>query len=220
MNEGMEIGHKICIDILDDNDRIIEGNLASRFEGNDDNNIKIITAPYLEGVVLPIYPGRLVNLSWTLKNNMYMQKALIQSRGFIGNIPVLYLRMLDGTRKIQRRQFFRIEMNVEFKYRIVREGEEKSNLLKTYTKDIGGGGLCIRTKESVPDGEKVYCELTLGSQFVSFYGKVLRSKEKYMDSYLKYEVAIEFLQIDEREREQIIKHTFSMQRALRKKGLI
>jgi len=80
---------------------------------------------------------------------------------------------LSEIRKIQRRDFFRFDCSIPISYRVVEK--DRINILqrrfiKSYTRDISGGGVCIRLKERIETGELLECELFLNDfNKVSFW---------------------------------------------------
>jgi len=97
----------------------------------------------------------------------------------------------------------------------------KGDYSKGLTRDISGGGTCLVLAEGIERGKYIECELQLSeNKIVKFYGSIIRSRKSDIDSKSRYELGVEFYDIDDRSREAIISFIFEEQRKLRKKGLI
>ena len=130
------------------------------------------------------------------------------------------IQTLSQINKIQRREFFRFEANLPIRYRIFESANSKSNqeFIEAVTRDISGGGLCIRLIEPVEMDKYIECELILSTK-VKFIGKVVRLTEyDTLHGQYKYEIGVSYKNIDEPMREKIISYIFQEQRRLLKKG--
>jgi len=208
--------------------------LASKIEWVEDDDVFIIGAPIYERNVYPLNVGSVVNVyvfqikKRTKETDLYVCKAEVLERKNIQGIPMLKMKALSSLNRIQRRQFYRYECMLPVEYREVKEKKsghqtdvKETPMLKTLTKDISGGGLCIVLEEKVEKGTILDMIVELEeNEKVSFKGKVIRIDRTLNSDKYKYEAGIVFQTIDEKEREKIIKFIFSEQRKLIEKGLI
>ena len=208
--------------------------LASKIEWVEDDDVFIIGAPIYERNVYPLNVGSVVNVyvfqikKRTKETDLYVCKAEVLERKNIQGIPMLKMKALSSLNRIQRRQFYRYECMLPVEYREVKEKKsghqtdvKETPMLKTLTKDISGGGLCIVLEEKVEKGTILDMIVELEeNEKVSFKGKVIRIDRTPDSDKYKYEAGIVFQTIDEKEREKIIKFIFSEQRKLIEKGLI
>jgi c-di-GMP-binding flagellar brake protein YcgR len=101
------------------------------------------------------------------------------------------------------------------------ETREKTPFIDVITRDLSGGGICMAVKEKVDTAKPIECQLQLPeSILIKFTGKAVRLSCVDNKGTYKYEVGIEFMEIDNKCRESIIGFIFQEQRKLRKKGLV
>ena len=87
------------------------------------------------------------------------------------------------------------------------------------TKDISGGGVCIIVPDEKEVGTTFYGSLELPSEKISFKGKVVRIQERENDGEINYEVGIQFIEIEDSDREIIIKYVMQEQMIERRNRL-
>lgn len=200
--------------------------LVSEFEWAEDDKIFYIAVPIYRGRLYPVNIGTQMEIIFIMQDNLYSFVAKVLDRGIRNRISLLKMEALSEIKKIQRREFFRFECALPVTYRLVdtqnrgNPGENDRKLTKTYTRDLSGGGVCIRLKEKVDYGSILECELSLNDlNKIHFIGKVVRFTiyDKDMGIY-KYEIGVSFEKINEKDRERLISFIFQEQRRLIKKG--
>jgi len=221
----LKTGLKLELEIYNDYNEKIVPTFVSQFEHALDEKTAVIYAPIFEGNIYPINKGWLMYVYFLIEDKLYRFKAKVKGRKLKSNVALLLIELQDEIVRIQRRQFFRFECNLPVKYRIVdsmQDAEEnKPPFVESITKDISGGGICIKVKDEVPTGSLIECELDLsGIHRIKFYGTVARVGMREGDFVYSHEIGVLFKQIDKKDKEQIIKYIFAEQRKLRKKGLI
>lgn len=114
----------------------------------------------------------------------------------------------ENTQTIQRRKYLRVPLNTEI-FITLPEGNKKSETL-----DVSGGGIRFACGETLED-KKIYngsLRLDKYESLIFFTGIV------YKKSFLKPdEYVIEFTEIDEKNREKIIKKCVELDRLINKK---
>lgn len=88
------------------------------------------------------------------------------------------------------------------------------------TTDLSGGGLMFRCNTVMKLGEQIEITVFLGEETVKAVGKVVRFVQMPAHTKYKYSVGLEFTEINEKERDKIIKYIFKKQLEFRKKGLL
>ncbi|OPZ84169.1 MAG: Flagellar brake protein YcgR [Firmicutes bacterium ADurb.Bin419] len=138
------------------------------------------------------------------------------------NLALLKVQTRGQFEKIQRREFFRFDCCIPVNYREFEFTEEKTDqdkkFMDTVTRDLSGGGLCMRLKEPVEVNKLLECELYIPDR-VSFIGRVVRfTKYDSLQGSYRYEIGVVFEKIDKIGREKVISYIFQEQRKLLKKG--
>lgn len=217
----LKLGMKVEM-TLDDVE--VSPKLVSQFEGTCSDGTYYVSAPIYEGRIYPISVGAKLNLYFVEKENFYKFRAKVLERSRKAAISLLKIQVLGEIKKIQRREFFRFECIIPVKYRVVGSSNtvlnKDENFKKTITRDLSGGGVCIKLEEKLNTGDVIECELFLDDfNKVCFVGKVVRITECEADKgTYKYEAGVLFEKIDDKSREKIVSYIFQEQRKLIKKG--
>lgn len=123
------------------------------------------------------------------------------------NISGIALKIPKEIERMQRRDFFRLPINV--KISLKKEGDPKIHLGET--SDLSGNGLSIDLDTELEKDDIVIMDLPLTDDiYISeVYGKVSRITEGVL---LPYRYGIQFTDIDKDQREQIVSYIFQIQR--------
>jgi len=221
----IKTGVKLELEVFNDYNEKINPTFVSQFEHAIDEKTAVIYAPIFEGNIYPIHKGWKMNVYFLHEDNLYRFWAKVTGRKLKSNVALLLIELQSDIERIQRRQFFRFECTLPVKYRVVdvmQETEEnKPPFVESVTKDISGGGICIKIKEVVPTGSLIECELELSkTNKLQFYGVVSRVNSREDDLVYTHESGVSFKYIEKKHKEEIIRYIFAEQRKLRKKGLI
>lgn len=178
-----------------------------------------IAMPISEGKVIPLEIDDDYNLCFFTNSGLYQCTAQIKKRYTENRMYVMDVIFLTPLKKFQRRKFYRLDCLFPIRYRIVpKEQFEKKNeaeqdnekdeiLWKEGTiSDLSGGG--IRFHGNVECKKEDLVEIVLP---LSLYMKVV-SCVHFEGSRVAYETRGEFLNINEKERETVIKYVFEEQR--------
>jgi c-di-GMP-binding flagellar brake protein YcgR len=192
-----------------------EGKYRTRIEEVGERIIAV-GAPFNHGEVVPLREGTKVKLTFWDEAAAYSFEGKIMQRIAVP-IPMFVLELPDSVDKVQRRDFVRVPALYPVSFRSVTK-EGLSDLQKGTMIDLSGGGMRFLTKERVENKSLLYVLLTLPKGDLKTPVRVCRA-EKIEDSK-QYTVSVEFHDISERERDQIIRCVFDIQRVMRKKGLV
>lgn len=214
----------------------------------DADSIKI-AVPIMEGKIVPLEPQQQYILCFYTMKGLFQCKAIIMERHWEGNIPVLSIQLKSDLEKFQRRQYYRLECASQIKHRLVTEEEleleenirnnsetedrnsiEKLNQLRvkwlsaTIT-DISGGGARFNSGSFYKPGDRIKIDISLEiKQIRAEYELDARiiSCEPIFNRSNMYESRVEFSDINNGQREAIIKFVFEEERKMRRKekGLV
>lgn len=112
----------------------------------------------------------------------------------------------------EKRKFVRLNINVAVK--CTKVGDERKDILprENASKDISGGGISIISYEELKEGDILEINIELPTKkVIDTRGRVVRTNE--IEIYgerqeKRYEAGIEFLGINEEDREEILKFVF------------
>ncbi|HEY8349316.1 MAG TPA: PilZ domain-containing protein [Clostridia bacterium] len=201
--------------------------LVSSFESAEGNDTALITAPIFEGRIVPLDRDSVYNVCFLKKEgkllNLYKFSAVIRERLVVDNIHLLLIEKQGEITRIQRRSFFRLDCYVDVRYRVVSSFYSGSNsdipFRKTITSDLSGGGIRLLLDEKLGPGTYLECELfSETDRKIRFYGKVVRFENVESQGKYRYAAGVAYVDIDEKDREEVIRYIFSEQRKLLKKG--
>ncbi|MTI58802.1 MAG: hypothetical protein FH762_02230 [Firmicutes bacterium] len=203
-------------------DSSFQGNYLSKIADISGGRIKV-TAPFVHGEVVPLRINMGVEMYFTAEMAAYAYKTKIVDRE-MGEIPLLVLTYPDLKQRIQRREFFRLEVKEKVYYRLLdRELQAITELKETTTIDISGGGVKMvfdNVKDSNNDIHKGRL-MELFLQIPELGDTAIISKVvNVFDLPEGIAVGIKFVEIDNYVREKIISWLFDYQRELRQRGML
>jgi c-di-GMP-binding flagellar brake protein YcgR len=133
----------------------------------------------------------------------------------------LKIRRISEITKHQLRKYFRFDVSIPVKkyFTIIEDNEEKILEENCRTKDISGGGMKLYTNYQHNVGDIITCEFEVDKHLITTKAKVVRVEE--VDTFeFDFALGVEFKDIEERNRDRIIKFIFTKQRELIEKGMI
>ena len=171
-----------------------------------------IAMPISEGKVIPLEIDDDYHLCFFTNSGLYQCTARIKKRYTENRMYVMDVIFLTPLKKFQRRKFYRLDCLFPIRYRIVpkeqfekkneaEQDNEKDEILweEGTISDLSGGGI------------RFPLSLQSGIVPLSLYMKVV-SCVHFEGSRVAYETRGEFLDINEKERETVIKYVFEEQR--------
>lgn len=192
----------------------------SRVEGKDKDFIDL-ASPIKDGVVIPIREGEIVNISYIDSTATYSFDSIIVSR-YNKELPVIRVKKPTEVKRTQRRNFVRFDTKLKVSFNIVRN--EIADYEQTYsgqTVDISGGGIMLATTATINKEDIVDLIINIPNiGNISAMGKVVRVMEKNIQGHEILLLGIDFIVIEERDRDKIVRFIFEKQREMRQRGLL
>lgn len=194
-----------------------------------------IAMPFENGRIIPLDVGSYYQMCFYTKGGLYQCLGVITDRYRSGNIFTLVVDMKSNLEKLQRRQYYRLECMIDMVYCSLQNEEEEKNyheqglfqdrLIKATIIDISGGGCKANSTEEAEKNQKIYMRFPLlmdkGPITLELLGKIVYTSA-IVNRSRAYEHRIEFVDIKEEERENIVRYVFDEERKRRRKekGLI
>lgn len=218
--DELKVNQKAQLKVMDG---LYTGIYVSRVEDIGEDYIKL-AMPIVKGEIIPLSIGTKVEVVVSDQDKAYGFTGLIRNRQ-ISPVPMFTMKFPDKIRKIQRRNYVRIECSIPVQYAVIDNSEELDQDLVFQTGrtlDISGGGLRLFTNHSLEQEQKLFIKLKLlKDDEIEIKGKVIRLLDIDEETKKKrFIYGIEFIDINERDRDKIISFIFEKQRQLRRKGLI
>ncbi len=180
-------------------------------------------------VLLPV--GREYEIVFISETGMFQSRMIVEERLKVEQLFVLIIRLIKPLEKYQRRAHYRYECHLEAATRVLTKQElrvfeqkekitiDESTLIKGIMLDISGGGARAVFPIELEGSVLVYrFRLKINGFFVEkqLYARLI--SVRVLDTKPKlYEHRIQFVQVSQKEREEIIQYIFDEERKNRKK---
>ncbi|MFW6386432.1 MAG: flagellar brake protein [Bacillota bacterium] len=195
------------------------GTYPSKIQGIDEEETLEIMPPYKNGELLPVRKDTEIKVLFTRDDAAYKFASRVEDR-IIRQIPLLVITYPRDVVRVQRRDYFRLEVQRDVRYRRLDvSGEEKKKFKNGVTSDISAGGVKLVVDQQLPRGTEL--ELYINIKPVKdtpLKGRVVQSYTMFDGE--KKAVGIQFIDIASNVRDRIIGWMFDYQRELRQKGLL
>lgn len=183
-----------------------------------------MSIPMFEGRYLPLERGEKVEIIYYDNLVLYKFIGLVTSRKIDNNVPQLILQFPDKVQRIQRRNYVRVDLIEYINYcKFIDDKkvediyyEDDKNLFKAILLDVSGGGIKLKIKEKVKEGEILLIQLPTSEGILKLKGRVVRVAKDDDDRNL---CGICFIEMDSKTRERIIRYVFDIMRKQRNAAL-
>lgn len=212
--------------------------MVSQIDDIRDDGTIIISMPMVKGKIVLINSGIRYEFLFYSKKGLYRAVGQVTGRYKEGNFAFAKIVLTTNLVKFQRREYFRLQCALPMKAYIIKESEETTSPtfdVTTYVDipeiaetavsgimvDISGGGMRFTSPVIFDNGCEIAVRtlLTNGETkwdlILSMY--VINSRRTANNSDV-YETRGEFVNLNPKLRERIIKYIFDEDRRVRKKG--
>lgn len=183
-----------------------------------------ISMPIYEGRVVPLSVGDKYEACFYTKKGLLECKVVVVDRYKQGTLFILDVSPISSLKKIQRREYFRMDFRIGAEYRLVPPTEKKPltdeelevvEWKKSAVIDLSGGGLRMLSRERDNKGDFIQIKFIFPAEsgpirFVLF-GNIVRAITYEQNNNL-YDIRIEFTNIGDSEREKLIRCIFEEER--------
>ena len=189
-----------------------------------------VSMPIFEGKIIPLEVGDDYRMVLFTGTGLYQCLGRVQKRYVEKMIHVMDIVLLTSVKKYQRRQFYRLDCSIPIKFRILSEEElnqekecekdnqksEKIEWLDATMTDLSGGGMRFRYKgENMNDNEMVEVRMFLdfpsGKEAITFRMRIIEVSS-FQGSIITREIRGEYDDVNEKNRDMVIKYIFQEQR--------
>lgn len=208
--------------------RVLYGPYAGAYstyaEGVEENSITV-GHPMLGGTLIPMQPGDMVRLEYSVAGSARVAfPTRIQALENLGS-PCVRLSMPEkgAVERYQQRDFVRLETNLPVTYRVIHAPDEDRTVrpdasIHSYTRDISGSGAQVMCSEPYLPGTQLDLRLDVAGTMIHVMAEVIRQTQQI--SPREHWMALRFLGLSERDRDQIIRYIFNEQLSRRRRGLL
>lgn len=205
-----KVGMKVNIEVERGNQNIF---FPSKVEDIEFGNL-VLNMPMQGNQLFYIGLNESIRIHFSKGDSFYYFIGKVVGKKYIP-IPVLHVNAVSPPIKNQRREFFRIKVTMKVKISLIETGE----LMDGHIKDLSGSGALITLDRELKKGELINVRITLISKVVEVKSMVVRAwKEEHPQRSGMYYAAVQFVDIEEEKRDEIIKFILAEQRKLINKG--
>lgn len=221
-----------------------EGDYSTQIVDIKSDDRFVINAPMSQGYPVKVPTNKRAEIKAREENGIYILPIKVVSHES-DRTPLLIVELVGQVKRVQQRQFFRLDIDQRTHYRVVADDLEefesmfefkvdqarKINLdtkvdlsqlgIECLLHDMSAGGVGLATKEEILDDQIVEIDFSfMDVSFETLFGKVVRADKVTKNDIEKYEAGIKFLNSDRQYRDEMTQWLFAKQRELRQKGLI
>lgn len=191
-------------------------------------------------IMMPLEKSKLIllpingeyEMCFYTSQGLYQCYARIYDRYKSNNVYVLALEITSNLRKHQRREYYRFNCVIDMRIRELKKEEAETittarpvivpglPLRRGLICDISGGGMRLITDLHYEEESYAYCLFMLNmdgkSKEYELIGKVLKCNE-LPNRPGEYEIRLQYVNLDNDIREEIIKYIFEEERRLRRR---
>lgn len=191
-----------------------------------------IAMPIVESRVIPLETKIKYDLFFITSGGLYQCVATIVERYKEDGLFVMIIELLSDLNKRQRRQYYRLECNLSFRYRVLLDEEvdffiqnpdfisAEGMFTSATAVDISGGGMKFISSEKLMEEDKILLVLELEFADKKYEINILATV-KLADAVKNkigvYESRIEFENLKMNIRETLIRYIFEQERIQRKR---
>lgn len=191
----------------------------------------IISCPIFESKYVFIALGTTVRLTFFNEklNCLLFFTGIITHKENKENILRLCINITSELQKLQRRNYYRFDCNLDAKYSIISElKKEETNTsdipppeIKTaLTKNISGNGACIVVDDELLNGANLEVDIFLSKNLpVKAKCRIVRVSVIPSSRGKKYEIGLFFMELTKKGQDDVVKFIFERQRELLKKNV-
>lgn len=191
-----------------------------------------VAMPIVESRVIPLETNIKYEVYFITSAGLYQSIATITDRFKEDGLFVMIIELLSEPTKRQRRQYYRLECNLSFRYRVLLDEEvefftqnpdfisAEGMFTNALSVDISGGGMKFLSSESLVEHDRILLVLELEMLDKKYEINILATVK--MADIVKnkigvYETRIEFDNLKVNIRETLIKYIFEQERIRRKR---
>ena len=197
-----------------------------------------VEMPMEKGKMLLLSAGEEYDLCFYGASGLYQSYARVRERYKAGALYILVMELTSALRKFQRRQYYRFNCILNMSCRQMSQDEEMGlannsvefldndlTLQDGVIVDISGGGARFVSKEPYDEESHILFKFSLDIEGkaqpvdYSLLGRVVQSHQIPDDPEKRYENRIQFVNINSRDRETIIKYIFEEERKIRQRDM-
>jgi len=211
LEDFLEIGMKIIIEVKRDSGDLF---FSSKIEDLTSEEI-ILGMPMKGGRTFFIGNDEEINIYFSKKGSFYCLEGKVIEKQY-EPLPIIKMIPINSPYKKQKRSYFRLKIALPITIKIC----DTEDTFIRYTRDISAGGIKFAHSNLIEVGTNLEVKIPdiLGDKIV-IKASVIRTEYDSTREVNKYDIALKFLDISDKIRDEIVKFILAKQRELRKNGV-
>jgi c-di-GMP-binding flagellar brake protein YcgR len=192
-----------------------------------------IFTPIKEGVYVTFYIDEILRVYKVSSDGVWMFDGVVEER-FKEPEYMVKVKQISDVRKIQRRMFFRLPINLDIFVKVLNSDKiskenaqedwaeddfSEGKIVKALTKDISGGGVCFIAQEEFEIGDLILAKIPIQQEELILKAQILR-KERVQHPTYRFMYGCKFVEARQNEIDKIVRFIFAQQQKMRQKGLL
>lgn len=209
-DDFLEIGMKVTIEVQRENGEYF---FPSKVEDIKLSCV-VLSMPMKRGRTFFVGIDEKINIYFSKRGSFYCIEGKVEDKQY-NPIPVITMYPLSPPYKKQKRSYYRLRVSLKIHIKL----PNSDNWIQGYTRDVSAGGMKFSHFQVIEKGSiiEVIIPDVLGETVLK--AVVVRTEENSNRHINTYDIAIEFIEMDEQIRDKIVKYILARQRELRSKGI-
>lgn len=188
--------------------KIDRNEYTTQIQDIDDKIIRIST-PMYRSALIRLRPDTRIEVLVFGASKVFEFDAEVKETFSEGNLNYTDILLTSSIKKIERRNYFRIELVKDIH---VREKDEKelNEFIPAITIDLSGGGIQFSTSHKFTEGMVVEIKIEIDGKEILVNGELLN--RSWQDGLGVYKYSVEFLDLSDLIQEMIVRYVFKLQR--------
>lgn len=206
--DDIKTGNRVEIYLVSEKDDKFK--YTSLVEKNYENGKLLLYIPMMYGKIIKLPVGKEYLFAFVTEEGIIKYQALISDYIYEDDFNFMLVEIVSEIEKIQRREFFRFDCVLPLKF-TTSGNETENSFFEGTVRDLGEGGIRFLSNAEVDVDSKIEFFITLNSEQASSNGVILQRQE-YPKSDFKYQYRAQFQDLNDSEKDKILKYIFLEQR--------
>ncbi len=209
--DDIKTGNRVEIYLVSEKDDNFK--YTSLVEKNYGNGKLLLYIPMMYGKIIRLPAGNEYLFVFVTETGMIKYQAVISDYIYEDDFNFMLVEIVSEIEKIQRREFFRFDCVLPLRFiNTDHEGKEKDDCFFEGTvRDLGEGGIKFLSNAEIEVDSKIKFFITLNFECAASTGIILQRQE-YPKSDFKYQYRAQFQDLNDDEKDKILKYIFFEQR--------
>lgn len=211
ITDFLQVGQKVTLEVIREDKSYY---FSSKIEDLTTEHI-LLGMPMKAGNTFHTYITETILVYFSSKDSYYCLDCTVEEKRYTP-LPLLVLKSLKPPYKHQKRGYFRLKISSKIRVKTT----ENDEWFDGYTVDISASGAMVIFIQDLPKNNSIKIQIPDILGDVELEARVIRTERDHRNKIYPYNIALQFIDLEENQRDEIVKTLLAKQRKLRRKGLI